>query len=80
MIGSREVPTGADNLRLQPSYPWIEVVLRIAQPLGECLFDRQARKGVDLRSLVTNGEGLLSLCDAGIDGAGSQWRARAVNQ
>jgi hypothetical protein len=63
MIGSREVPS-ADKVRSQPSYPWIEIPLRIAQPLGECLFDRQSRKGVGLRSLVPNGEAPQSPCDA----------------
>jgi hypothetical protein len=62
MIGSREVPS-VDKLRSQRSYPWIETALRIAQPLDECLFDRQARKGVELRSLVPNGEAPLSRCD-----------------
>jgi len=63
MIGSREAPC-ADNVRSQPLYPWIEIALRIAQPLGGCLFDRQARNCVDLRSLVPNGEDPLSPCDA----------------
>jgi len=62
MIGSREVPS--DKVRSQPSYPWIEIALRIARPRVKCLFDRQARKDVDLRSFVPHGEAAPSSCDA----------------
>lgn len=55
----------ADMIMSQPSYPWIEIALRIAQPRGECLFDRQTRKSVYLRSSVPpNGEAPLFPCDA----------------
>jgi hypothetical protein len=61
MIASREV-TSAEKVRSEPLYPWMEIALRIAQPLGECLFDRQARRCVDIRSMVTNGEAPLPTC------------------
>lgn len=59
MIGSREV-TSADKVRSEPVYGWMEIALRIARPLGERLFDRQAGRCVDIRSMVTNGEAPLA--------------------